>query len=93
MTTRKLLKEEFAKFYETPTRDNLRELLKNNFGEFPNLDFKEQWLPFPQIARREAPPMGASAIPLAFGTVLLSPKFTIFHNVSCCFGFFIRFSS
>jgi len=51
MTTKKLLKEEFAKFYETPTRDNLRELLKNNLGEFPNLDFKKQWLPFPQIAR------------------------------------------
>ena len=50
-TKKRLLKEEFAKFYENPTRDSLRELLKNNLGEFPNLDFKERWLPFPQMAR------------------------------------------
>jgi hypothetical protein len=41
---RKTLNEEFAKFYESPTREGLRELLKNNSGELPNLDFKEDWL-------------------------------------------------
>ena len=52
MTTKKrLLKEEFAHFYENPTRESLRELLKNNLGEFPNLDFKEVWLPSSQMAR------------------------------------------
>lgn len=50
-TKKRLLKEEFAQFYENPTRDSLRELLKNNLGEFPNLDFKEIWLPLPQMAR------------------------------------------
>lgn len=50
-TQRRFFKEEFAKFYENPARDNLRELLKNNLGEFPNLDFKEKWLPFPHMAR------------------------------------------
>ncbi|MDP1624164.1 MAG: ATP-binding protein [bacterium] len=52
MTTKKrLLKEEFAHFYENPTLESLRELLKNNLGEFPNLDFKEVWLPSSQMAR------------------------------------------
>jgi hypothetical protein len=40
---RKTFNEEFAKFFETPSREGLRELLKNNFGELPNLDFKEEW--------------------------------------------------
>lgn len=47
----KMLKEEFAKFFEEPTRPGLRDLLKNNLGEFPNLDFKKEWLPFPQLAK------------------------------------------
>jgi predicted HTH transcriptional regulator len=50
-TKKRLLKEEFAQFYENPSRENLRELLKNNLGEFPNLDFKEIWLPYSQMAR------------------------------------------
>lgn len=37
--------EVFAEFFEQPTRSRLRELLKNNLGEFNHLDFKEQWLP------------------------------------------------
>jgi len=48
---KKLLKEEFAKFFEEPTRVGLRELLQNNHGEYPNLDFKVGWLPSPQLAR------------------------------------------
>lgn len=49
MTTKALVKkskslhEEFAKFFENPTRDKFRELLKGNFGELDNLDFKEEW--------------------------------------------------
>jgi len=31
-TKKRLLKEEFAHFYENPTRESLRELLKNNLG-------------------------------------------------------------
>lgn len=50
-TKKRLFKEEFARFYENPSRDGLRELLRNNLGEFPNLDFKEKWLSFPQMAR------------------------------------------
>jgi hypothetical protein len=47
----KTLKEEFSKFYEDPTREGLRELLRNNLGEFPNLDFKRQWPAYPKFAR------------------------------------------
>lgn len=36
-------KEEFAKFFENPTRDGLRDLLQNHGGEQPNCDFKAQW--------------------------------------------------
>ena len=36
-------KELFASFFEDPTRENLRDLLKGNTGETKNLDFKEQW--------------------------------------------------
>jgi predicted HTH transcriptional regulator len=50
-TQRKTIKEEFAQFYEDPTREGLRELLRDNLGEFPNLDFKEQWPAFPKLAR------------------------------------------
>lgn len=45
------LKEEFAKFFEDPSRDGLRELLRNNLGEFPHLDFKENWSSLSKIAR------------------------------------------
>ena len=37
------LKESFAKFLEQPTREGLRDLLKNNFGELDILDFKADW--------------------------------------------------
>lgn len=36
-------KEEFARFLEQPSRDGLRDLLKNHYGELPKLDFKVQW--------------------------------------------------
>jgi len=48
---RKTFKEEFAQFFENPTREGLRDLLRNNLGEFPNLDFKEKLPPFSKVAR------------------------------------------
>lgn len=35
--------EAFAKFFESPTRSALRDLLKGNMGETDYLDFKEAW--------------------------------------------------
>lgn len=54
MTTnskRKTFKEEFAQFFESPTREGLRDLLKGNLGGFPNVDFKESLPSFTKIAR------------------------------------------
>lgn len=48
---RKTFKEEFARFFESPTREGLRDLLKNNLGEFPYLDFKKKLPSFPKVAR------------------------------------------
>lgn len=35
--------EAFAQFFEKPTRERLRELIKQNIGETDNLDFKAEW--------------------------------------------------
>jgi len=43
MSIKKTFHEAFTKFFEEPTRDKLRELLKNNVGELDNLDFKESF--------------------------------------------------
>jgi len=48
---KKSINEEFARFFENPSRESLRELLKNNRGEFPNCDFKEKWPDLDKIAR------------------------------------------
>lgn len=48
---KKSLHEESAKFFENPTREGFRELLKNNFGELTNLEFKREWPTFPKVAR------------------------------------------
>jgi Putative DNA-binding domain len=45
------IKEEFAKFYENPSRDKLRDLIRDNLGEFFHLDFKEVWPSLSKIAR------------------------------------------
>ncbi|HTT76243.1 MAG TPA: ATP-binding protein [Candidatus Binataceae bacterium] len=37
------LQEPFAQFFEDPSRETLRNLLKEYFGETGSLDFKEQW--------------------------------------------------
>jgi len=43
MAIEKKLYEGFAKFFEEPTREHLRELLESNIGEIDLLDFKEAW--------------------------------------------------
>ena len=48
---KKSINEEFARFFEKPNRESLRELLKNNHGEFSNCDFKEEWPDLGKIAR------------------------------------------
>src|SRR3954454_9311524 len=36
-------RENLAKLLDSPSRESLRELLKNNYGEFTECDFKEKW--------------------------------------------------
>lgn len=43
--------EGYAKFFEEPTRESLRELLKHNIGELDYLDFKETWPEVPKLAK------------------------------------------
>lgn len=47
----KELHEGFAKFFENPTREGLRDLLMANFGEQNNLDFKADWSSFSKMAK------------------------------------------
>lgn len=48
---RKSHHESFAKFFEQPTRESLRELLKDRLGETRELDFKEEWIEDSKLAR------------------------------------------
>lgn len=48
---KKGIKEEIAKFLENPSRESFREIIRNNGGEFPNLDFKESFPAFPKLAK------------------------------------------
>lgn len=43
--------EEFTRFFEHPTRDAFRELLRSHYGEMNNLDFKTTWVAYPKAAR------------------------------------------
>lgn len=38
-----MLREMFAQFLEAPSREGLREIIKNEHGEFSSLEFKEKW--------------------------------------------------
>lgn len=38
-------------FLESPTKDKLRELLQNNFGELNDFDFKETWINSGKLAK------------------------------------------
>jgi predicted HTH transcriptional regulator len=49
--TAKGLHENFARFFEAPSRESLRELLRNHFGERNELDFKGDWPQYPVVAR------------------------------------------
>jgi len=43
--------EGFARFFEKPTREGLRDLIKNNIGETDYLDFKTEWPEYPKLAK------------------------------------------
>jgi len=43
--------EDFAKFFENPSREGLRNLLQFQVGERNCLDFKQDWPTFPKLAR------------------------------------------
>ncbi len=43
--------EAIARFFEQPTREGLRELLRTNIGELDHCDFKGNWPPLSNIAR------------------------------------------
>ena len=44
--------EQFSQFFEDPSREGLRDLLQNHFGESNSFDFKENWPPaLSKIAR------------------------------------------
>ena len=51
MSLSKKQHEGFAKFFEKPTRESLRSLIKENIGETDYLDFKETWVPFPKLSK------------------------------------------
>lgn len=44
-------KEEFARFFENPTRESLRDLLRNHTGETDHVDFKREWPAWPKVAQ------------------------------------------
>jgi hypothetical protein len=44
-------REAFARFFEEPTREGLRELLRENFGEANELDFKREWPESSKLAK------------------------------------------
>lgn len=49
--TEKGYKESFGKFFENPDRTTFRELLKDTTGEYAHIDFKENWLDYPKLAK------------------------------------------
>jgi hypothetical protein len=51
MIKEKGYKEAFARFFEEPSRERLRVILKENSGETNNLDFKEEWPKVAKLAR------------------------------------------
>jgi hypothetical protein len=51
MTSERSLFEPFARFFEEPSRQTLRGLLKENVGETANLDFKGEWPSHARLAK------------------------------------------
>ncbi len=50
-TPKKRYKEDFAKFFESPSREGLRDLLQGQLGELDAVDFKQLWPAASKIAR------------------------------------------
>lgn len=50
MTGSKSFQEDFAKFFEQPSREGLRELLRTHHGELDQMDFKKAWPAWPKLA-------------------------------------------
>jgi hypothetical protein len=48
---KKAIYEEFARFFEKPTRDGFRELVRTNLGERDELDFKMDWPALSKVGR------------------------------------------
>lgn len=67
ISLRKAIHEEFARFFEQPTRDGFRELVRTNFGERNDLDFKADWPAFPKIGRHVLGLANSGGGVLAFG--------------------------
>ena len=51
MSLSKKQHEGFAQFFEKPSRELLRSLIKDNIGETNYLDFKASWIDYPKLAR------------------------------------------
>lgn len=51
MAENKTFQEDFAKFFEEPSRERLREVLRTHSGELDQMDFKEKWPDWPKVAR------------------------------------------
>jgi hypothetical protein len=47
----KTVHESFSRFFEAPSRESLRVLLKEHVGELRNCDFKETWPEHAPVAR------------------------------------------
>jgi len=45
------LKEEFVRFFKDPSRESLKDVLKNHLGEQDDYDFKKDWPEYPKLAR------------------------------------------
>lgn len=43
--------EDFARFFEAPSRETLRDQLRDHIGELDNYDFKREWGGFSKLAR------------------------------------------
>jgi hypothetical protein len=52
MSLQKGHKESFARFFEEPSREGLRELLKQQVGETRFMDFKEEWPKHASLAKQ-----------------------------------------
>lgn len=46
-----VIKEVLARFLEKPTREDFRELVKNQYGEFSHLDFKSEWIDLKKLSK------------------------------------------